>query len=110
MFEPDQHPAWEPVIDPGEWEPIPACEWASIGPWDFPDEAGGVVPVPAGLDELIHEAQLAPLGPNTFSLLVATPPELLSPEGRVLGLSVLNGLSRSIEALRVEFTAAIAGP
>jgi hypothetical protein len=101
---------FDPERDPEEWEPIPASELASIGGWEIPDVPGQESPIPAGLDDLVHEAQLAPLGPGTLSLLLATPPELLSEEGRSLGLRVLTGLSRSVEALAVEFTAAIAGP
>jgi hypothetical protein len=95
---------------PEEWEPIPGSELASLGPWDIPNEPGGVVEVPAGLDDFVHEAQRAPLGPDTLALLLATPPGLLSEEGRSWGLAVLTGLARSVEALRVQFTAAIAGP
>jgi Domain of unknown function (DUF222) len=93
-----------------EWEPIPASELASIGAWDIPDVPGGEVATPAGLDDLIHEAQLTPLGAGTLPLLLATPPELLSDQGRSLGLHVLTKLSRTVDALRAEFTAAIAGP
>jgi hypothetical protein len=91
---------------PEEWEPIPGSELASLGPWDIPNEPGGVVEVPAGLDDFVHEAQRAPLGPDTLALLLATPPGLLSEEGRSWGLAVLTGLARSVEALRVQFTAA----
>jgi hypothetical protein len=71
---------------------------------------GEAVATPAGLDELIHEAQLTPLGAGTLPLLLATPPELLSDQGRCLGLNMLTKLSRTVDALRAEFTAAIAGP
>jgi hypothetical protein len=57
---------------PEEWEPIPGSELASLGPWDIPNEPGGVVEVPAGLDDFVHEAQRAPLGPDTLALLLAT--------------------------------------
>lgn len=97
-------------IDPAEWEPIPANVLGEIGGWDIPDVAGEPVAVPAGLDDLIHEAQLRPLGVETLPLLLATPPELLSDQGRSLGLQVLTRLSRTIDAVRTEFTAAIAGP
>src|SRR5271167_3137293 len=93
-------------IDPAEWEPIPASVLEAVGGWDIPDEPGAPIAVPAGLDELIHEAQLRPLGTETLPLLLATPPELLSDQGRSLGLQVLTRLSRTVDALRSEFTAA----
>jgi hypothetical protein len=93
-----------------EWDPLRAAELASIGAWDIPDVPGGEVATPAGLDDLVHEAQLTPLGAGTLPLLLATPPELLSDQGRSLGLHMLTKLSRTVDALRAEFTAAIAGP
>jgi hypothetical protein len=100
----------EPGIDPAQWEPIPASVLAAIGGWDIPDLPGQPVPIPAGLDELVHEAQDRPVGVDTLGLLMATPPELLSDQARSVGLQVLTRLSRAVDALRAEFTAAIAGP
>jgi hypothetical protein len=98
------------AVDPEEWEPIPAGELSSLGDWDFPLAAGESPSVPAGLDELVHQAQLEPLGANTLALIAATPPQLLSDEARSLGLQTLTMLAGHIEAVRAEFTVAIAGP
>jgi hypothetical protein len=100
--------AWVP--EPSEWEPIPAGELASLGDWDFPLATGESASVPAGLDELVHQAQLGPLGVNTLALITATPPELLSDEARSLGLQTLTMLASHVEAVRAEFTVAISGP
>jgi hypothetical protein len=101
---------FEPEWDPAEWDPIPAAELTSIGAWDLPDVAGGPVAVPAGLDELIHEAQLRPVGLGTLPLLVSTPFELLSEEGRSLALRRLSEYAGYLDGLKAELTAVIAGP
>jgi hypothetical protein len=95
--------------DPSEWEPIPASELSSLGEWDWVDVVGEVQPVPAGFDDDVLRCQLEPLGPGTLSRLTVTPVELLSQEGLSLTLRQLTLLSRHVDGLKLEVTAAIAG-
>jgi Domain of unknown function (DUF222) len=102
---------WVLVADADEWIPEPPSAHEPLREdWEFPLAAGEDPAIPAANDELVHEAELLPLGPSTLPLILSTPYDVLSPEAQSLALRRLTEFSAYVEALRTELTSAIAGP
>jgi hypothetical protein len=94
---------------PEDWEPIPDEVLDELGPYE--DAAPDTMrPWSTGPDTLVEEALRRPLGPDTLTLLEATPPSVLTEAGRSFALRRLEELSSRIEAIKAEVTAVIAGP
>jgi hypothetical protein len=94
---------------PEDWEPIPDDVQAELDDLRR-EETPGYSPLPADGSVLVVAAAEQPLGPQTFGLLTAAPVSQLDEAMRSHALRRATEFAATIESLRVELTAAIAGP